>query len=392
MRVLVLGLLLSVLSACSVLPRLPAPPTDSSANATIQGISAVRYSLTTQSGIDAIVADIREQHRTSPYKTNSPDINFLSISGGGDNGAFAAGLLTGWTLRQDRPRFQLVTGVSTGALIAPFAFLGSEYDHILSKVYTEVGQKDIFKPIGLLSALFRDSYADSSPLYKLISTYVDAELLKKIAYEYNVHHRWLVVGTTNLDAGLPVAWNMGKIASQGTPESLDLFRKILLASAAIPAAFPPVLFDVMVNDRLYQEMHVDGGASTQAFLYPPTLHRNAQRDPKFAKLKWRAFIIRNSRLDIKRMEIERRATSIASRAIEQLIYSQGLGDLYRMYIITKADGVEYNLAFIEPDFNVQHKTEFDTAYMKALFEYARNKAAAGYRWWTAPPGIEQTLH
>lgn len=344
-----------------------------------------------QGGIDAIVRDINEQHKKSPFNHDTKEVNFLSISGGGDNGAFAAGLLNGWSERNDRPRFQLVTGVSTGALIAPFAFLGSEYDHVLRQVYTQVQQRDIFKPIGLLSVIFRDSYADTSPLKALISKHINADILKKIAHEYNVNHRWLIVGTTNLDAGIPIAWNMGKIASQGTPEALRLFKKILLASASIPGAFPPVLFDVEINDQKYQEMHVDGGASMQAFLYPPTLHRHTKKNPEFADLKWRAFIIRNSRLDIRRMEIERLTTSIASRAIEQLIYSQGLGDLYRMYIITQADDVEFNLAFIDSEFKFPHTQEFDTKYMQALFEFAKEKASKGYPWWSAPPGIEKPI-
>lgn len=383
---------LGLLTACVPLERRSAPPFSTSNHASVQGLENIRYSLTTQSGIDAIVADIDEQHRKVPFRNDTKEVNLLSISGGGDNGAFAAGLLNGWSERNDRPRFQLVTGVSTGALIAPFAYLGSDYDHVLNQVYTQVQQKDIFKPIGLLSALFRDSYADSSPLMKLISTHITADVLRKIAHEYNVNHRWLIVGTTNLDAGMPIAWNMGKIASQGTPEALELFKKILLASASIPGAFPPVLFDVEINHQKYQEMHVDGGASTQAFLYPPTLHRNTNNDPQFSKLKWRAYIIRNARLDLKRMEIERRTTSIASRTIEQLIYAQGLGDLYRMYIITQADGVEFNLAFIDSTFNFPHTREFDTKYMKALFEYAKDKASKGYPWWSAPPGIERTLH
>lgn len=384
-------IVLCMMAACAPLERRPAPPVDLSNDTSIQGVKNLRYSLNTQSGIDAIVEDINAQHKKIPFKINTNEVNFLSISGGGDNGAFAAGLLNGWSETKKRPKFQLVTGISTGALIAPFAFLGSEYDYVLRQVYTEVQQTDIFKPLGLLSVLFRDSYADSSPLMKLISKHINADILKKIAHEYHVNHRWLIVGTTNLDAGMPIAWNMGKIASIGTPEALELFKKILLASASIPGAFPPVLFDVDIENQQYQEMHVDGGASTQAFLYPPTLHRNTKKIPGLSHLKWRAYIIRNARLDLKRMEIERRTTSIATRTIEQLIYSQGLGDLYRMYIITQADGVEFNLAFIDSDFNYPHTREFDKKYMQALFEYARVKASTGYPWWSAPPGIEKPI-
>ena len=352
-------------------------------------MKGVRYFTKTQAGIDSVVEEIERQRVLVPFKLNAKTIDFLSISGGGDNGAFAAGVLNGWSAHGTRPTFNLVTGVSTGALIAPFAFLGPEYDATLRDVYTSITPERVYTSSGVLSALFGDSYADTSPLYRLISEHITPEVLKKIAYEYTYNHRWLIVATTDLDDGMPVAWNMGKIAAYGTTEALTLFRKILLASASIPAAFPPVLFEVTLNGEPYQEMHVDGGASSQAFLYAPTLQKQVQQDPRYIKLPRRVFIIRNSRLEPERVITERRATSIAARSIGLLIYNQGLGDLYQMYLIAKTDGLQFNLAYIRRDFDFPHQHEFDTEYVRALYQYGFDQAENGYPWRQAPPGFDQ---
>jgi hypothetical protein len=199
-----------------------------------------------------------------------PPLELLAVSGGGDNGAFGAGLLCGWTEAGNRPQFKAVTGISTGALIAPFAFLGSDYDHVLRTVYTSVKPTDIATRRNLLAAIANDGMADNSPLWELISKFVDQSFLDKIAEEHQ-HGRVLLIGTTDLDARQPVMWNMGIIASSKAPGALELFRGILLASAAIPGAFPPKMIRVDVDGKPYEEMHVDGGASTQVFLYPPSM-------------------------------------------------------------------------------------------------------------------------
>lgn len=384
-------LVLLVIVGCSPLPRqMPTPP-GQALNAEVNGMKNVRYFTKTQAGIDAVVREIERQRAAVPFVLNSNTIDYLSISGGGDNGAFAAGLLAGWTLHGNRPTFNLVTGVSTGALVAPFAFLGSEYDDLLREVYTTITPDKVYSESGVVSALVGDSYADTAPLYRLISEHITPDVLRKIAHEYTQNHRWLIVATTDLDDGVPVAWNMGKIATYGTPEALELFRRVLLASAAIPAAFPPVLFDVTLNGQPYQEMHVDGGASSQAFLYTPTLQRQVQQDPRYVKMPRRVFIIRNSRLEPERVFTERRATSIAARSINLLIYNQGLGDLYRMYLIAKADGLQYNLAYIQRDFDFPHEYEFETNYVRALYQYGFDQAVRGYPWRKAPPGIDQPI-
>jgi predicted patatin/cPLA2 family phospholipase len=314
-----------------------------------------------------------------------PTAYFLAISGGGDNGAYGAGLLKGWTAAGNRPEFKGVTGISTGALIAPFAFLGPRYDHVLEQVYTKSTPTDIFKKRGLLKGLFGEAMADTTPLAKVIETYVTRDFLNEIAVEYD-KGRLLLVGTTNLDSLEPAIWNMTAIAASKDPGAVALFRSILLASASIPGAFPPVMIDVNVDGTSYQEMHVDGGTIAQVFLYPPSVSI-AQSVKRNRVL----YIIRNARLDADWASTERKTMTIAMRAINSLTRTQGIGDLYRIYATSQRDGIDFNLAYIPPTFNVPHREEFDTQYMRALFDVGYADAKGGYAWQKYPPGFETPI-
>jgi hypothetical protein len=311
-----------------------------------------------------------------------PPTYFLAISGGGDNGAYGAGFLNGWTAAGTRPQFKVVTGVSTGALIAPFAFLGPRYDYVLERVYTTTSQKDIFKKRGLIKALFGDAMADTRPLAGVISSYVNRQLLDEIAAEY-AKGRLLLVGTANLDTLEPVIWNMTAIAASKDPNAISLFSRILLASASIPGAFPPVMIDVNLEGKHYQEMHVDGGTIAQLFLYPPSV--SVANAPQRKRV---AYIIRNARLDPDWASTQRRTMTIAMRAIDSLTRTQGIGDLYRVYATTQRDGIDFNLTYIPASFDVPHKEQFDTPYMKALYDVGFNAAKSGYQWQKYPPGFD----
>ena len=311
-----------------------------------------------------------------------PPAYFLAVSGGGDNGAFGSGLLNGWSETGTRPQFKIVTGVSTGALIAPFAFLGPAYDAQLRDVYTTMTPERVFRQRGYTAALFDDAMADTTPLSLLIAKYADQNLLDAIAAEYR-KGRLLMIGTTNIDAQRPVIWNIGAIAASGHPGALDLVRKILRASSAIPGAFQPVLIDVAVNGQKYQELHVDGGAIAQLFLYPPSI------DLKGAGVKRerRAYIIRNARLDPDYAVTERRTISIAGRAVSTMLAASGRNDVLRTYFVTQRDGVDYNLAYIGTDFQMTENGQFEQPYMKALYDYGFQQAKEGHAWHKAPPGL-----
>lgn len=381
------------MSGCSLLPtRQSAVPQDLTDKAEAVGLPGVRYLVgpkMPEFTRDAMDSFYREQtYRAEQGLVGPlPPVNFLAISGGGDNGAFGAGLMCGWTATGNRPQFKGVTGISTGALIAPFAFLGPKYDFVLRKVYTDTSPKDIMVPRYLLAAIiFDDAMADNAPLGHLVKEYITEDTLKEIAQEYQ-RGRLLLIATTNLDARQAVIWNMGKIAASGRPEALDLFHKILLASAAIPGAFPPMMIDVEANGNRYQEMHVDGGAMAEVFLYPPALKVGELTKQEHIVRERNLYVIRNARLDPEWAEVERRTMSIAARAVDSLIHSQGVGDLYKIYAEAQRDGISFNLGYIPKSFNAPHKEEFDTEYMRKLFQTGYDLAVKGYQWDKTPPGL-----
>jgi len=320
---------------------------------------------------------------------NLSPANFLAVSGGGDDGAFGAGLICGWSDSGKMPTSKLVTGVSTGSMIAPFAFLGGAYIGRLRTLYTTIKPEDISEDAGLFGALFGEALADTEPLARLISRYVDQQMLADIAREY-ARGRLLLIGTTSLDEQRPVIWNLGAIAGSGHPGALELTRKVLLASAAIPGAFPPVMIEVDAAGRRYQEMNVDGGAVVQTFLYPPdTGLRVDLRSAEHARQR-HAYIVRNGRLDPDWAKVDRRFLKIVGRAISTMIHYSGYNDIIRIYATTKRDGVDYNLAYIEPDFPDMKHEEFDPAYLRALFDYGYAKGRQGSAWHKAPPLLETT--
>lgn len=378
-----------MLQACSTPSRLPPEPSESTTKVSILDIPNVRFFPDEQIAelVEEGLASVQREMKALGVKSPSelPEANFLAISGGGDDGAFGAGLLKGWTESGTRPAFKMVTGVSTGALIAPFAFLGPVYDVQLEKVYTRVTQKDIFIARNIIGAIFDDALSDTSPLQKLISRYMNEELLEKIAEEYD-KGRLLFIGTTYLDGRRGVIWNIGAIAKSGHPDALKLFHQVLRASSAIPAAFPPVMIDVNVDGKDYQEMHVDGGAVAQLFLYPPYLGTEIRK----VKRKRRAYLIRNGAIGKDWADVERSTLGIAGRAISTMIYSSGVNDLFRTYLITQRDGVEYYLAYIDSDFKgPPHIRDFDPKYMNALFDYSYQKSRHGFPWKREPPFVHK---
>jgi hypothetical protein len=374
-----------MLAGCATQPRLPSVPRHESHEATFLGIPDARYSLSGDPA--ALGAMYAAAERRRQLAGNTGTDHLLAISGGGENGAFGAGLLYGWTERGDRPQFRLVTGVSTGALTAPFAFLGSRYDEQLKAVYTTVQRDNIAQILPILTILRSDSVADSRPLANLIATYVTAEMVEEIGREYR-KGRVLLIGTTNLDLGQPIAWNIGAIASSDHPARVQAIRDILLASASIPGAFPPVMMDVMVGGSRRQEMHVDGGATTQVFLYPSNAPLRLAPAPmrRTPRVAW---IIRNGRTQELHEEVKRGLLQIAARSISTMITSNAIGDIYRMYLVTQRDRVDFNLAYISSRFTVPYEKPFEPAYMNALFEFGRNEARTNQPWLKQPPGYRR---
>jgi predicted patatin/cPLA2 family phospholipase len=324
-----------------------------------------------------------QQHYSAIY--GKPH-NYLAISGGGANGAFGAGLLAGWTETGTRPEFTMVTGISTGALTAPFAFLGSDYDDELKKVYTTTSTEDIARKRNIIAAAFSDSMIDTTPLRAMIASYFNPDIIEAIAREHKRGRR-LFIGTANLDAGRSVVWNIGAIAASDYPRKVELVHDVLQASAAIPVAFPPVVIPVEANGRPYDEMHVDGGTGAQVFVYPAAMDWKRIAEKLKVQGKPKVFVIRNSFLDPDYQGVNRNILPIGLRTINSLIRSQGIGDLYQIHALCMRDGNDFNLAYLPADFTEKPTESFDPVYMGKLFDLGYQMAKVGYPWKKWPPGF-----
>ncbi len=318
----------------------------------------------------------------------------LVLSGGGSAGAFGAGFLSGWTKAGTRPDFKLVTGVSTGSLQATFAFLGSDYDHVLTRAFQEYDTEHIYTERGIVGAVLGDSAWDSAPLKKIIDTYIDDAVLAAVTKKHAVGHR-LFVGTSNMDTGELVIWDMGKIASSNRPDKLKRYRNVILASCSIPVLFPPVYFGIEVDGKMYYEMHMDGGAKSALFLRGFMLDvEDAMIDAGISdpETELSLYIIRNgvSGDEASRDNVAASSLSIATKMINEVFELSMSASLYRIYVLAALYGVDFNLAAIPDDFDPDlDPVIFDLAQMKRLYDFAFNEAKTGYKWMKVPPGLDK---
>jgi len=259
-----LAALMSVLllAACGSLPRETFTATDLAGEAP-QGMNDIRFNAS-----DA-TAGIKFAEAARTRRAHQKTFDVLAISGGGSNGAYGAGILVGWSKTGERPEFDIVTGVSTGALTAPFAFLGPDWDRRLTEAYTSPAAEKILERRGI-DLLFKPGFYDTKALRSLVEKYVDPPLLYAIAMEH-ARGRRLLIATTNLDTEETVIWDMGAIAARGDAASLKLFQDILVASSSIPGVFPPTLIEVQGKGRALSEMHVDGSVTIPFFVAPESL-------------------------------------------------------------------------------------------------------------------------
>lgn len=304
---------------------------------------------------------------------------WLVLSAGGEDGAYGAGLLGGWSKTGKRPEFSLVTGVSTGALIAPFAFLGPKYDEALRDAYTKVSSVDIFEIGGK-----GESLLDTWPLHDLIAKRITPDLLKAIAAEHARGRRLLIL-TANLDAGRPVAWDIGAIASRGDERALKLVRNVIVAAVSIPGAFPPVLIDVEVaGGKVTQEMHVDGGTSGQFYLAPDSmLASNSNAKLPASEI----YLIANMKLGQEFALTERSLTGILTRTMTTAIKYMLRGALDRAYAAAKRSGAAFYLAYVPQDFSAPARGPFDPDYMRPLYEAGYARGASQNPFYREPPDL-----
>jgi hypothetical protein len=341
---------------------------------------------------ESLLLSWKQEKQTLGLKDHEPfpETSYLAISGGGPDGAFGAGLLVGWTQHGSRPQFKIVTGVSTGALIAPFAFLGSEYDEQLKTVYTTIGDKDIFKVRSLVTIFRGDSVADTTPLFTLTEKYITEGMLDKIAIEHQKGRR-LLVGTTNLDTQRPVIWDMGAIAGSSSPDRVKLFRKVLVASASIPVAFSPQYIDVVAGGQKFEEMHVDGGTTRELFLYPVGLRLIDLRESVGIHRRGNLFMIVNNHLGAQYEPTKSRLNAIAMRSIFTLTKSTARGDLIALYLSSERDNISFNLASIPDEIKLESRSVFDQQYMKKLFSIGYGMSVNGFPWASVPPGLDTAV-
>ncbi len=284
---------------------------------------------------------------------------WLALSTGGADGAFGAGFLNGLSAAGKRPDYAMVTGVSTGALMAPFVFAGPRYDDALRTAYTKITAADIFE-VGSTG----ESFIDSWPLKDLIAKQITPALVADVAAEHRKGRR-LFVATTDLDAERSVIWNMGAIAAHGGDAALNLFRSVLLASGSIPGAFPPVLIDVAANGKHFQEMHVDGGVGGQFFVAPAALLESTSN---YRLPATQLDVVINSGLGRDFQVVERSTPAILTQAVGMAVKVDIRLMLDRTYIAAKRSGVGFNVATIPPSFNTPSRGPFDPVYMQALFQ------------------------
>jgi predicted acylesterase/phospholipase RssA len=399
-RLVLLGIVCTLGTApgCSALLgsiRLRNPVPEALANAaSVPGLPHVR---TWGDGVSenyrlSLVESARQEkayYEAHPNEKMPETVDILCISGGGQSGAHSAGLLCGWTASGTRPQFRLVTGVSTGGLIAPLAFLGPKYDAMLKEGYTTTTTKSIMDPRGLLRLLRADSVANTEPLAKLIAKWITPETLKEIAAEHGKGRR-LLIGTTNLDAQRPVIWDMGAIAASGHPKALELFRTVMRASASIPVAFTPVYLAVEAEGKTYDEMQVDGGVAATMFLLGSGLGPEATRAISEGARQGRPvnlYVLRSGQVMAQYDVVRPLLKSIASHAMDAMGRFQVLNDMMRLYSIARSEGMTYHVAYVPGDFKDQPANSFDPKFMSKLFHMAYDKAVKGYPWEKTPPVV-----
>jgi hypothetical protein len=382
-RFILVALVALTLGACSGPERNPIPIDQISA-ATIPNLPDVRYwGDTPPENLDDMLVEIEAQRRVSGV---GKEIVLLAISGGADNGAFGAGLMKAWSDLGTRPEFTVVTGVSTGALTAPFAFLGPDYDDQLAELYGGGHPPSAyFKKRSIFSIWPNASVADSAPLFELIKKYGTADMLAKIAREHKRGRR-LLVQSANMDAQRAVIWDLGAIAASGAPNALDIFHKALLASASVPGVFPPVVFDVEVDGQQYQELHADGGVISQDTTLGDWQYnlRKSREERASSQRPSAIYLIRNGRVEPEPEITEFNILGLSGRAVSTLIKMQGIGDIVTAYGSAVISGADFRVTWIGRDFDAPYPGPFDPGFMKALYQYGYDLMIAGEAWENKP--------
>lgn len=373
------------LSGCASVDSARTPYTaEESVAATVPGMGAVRFYA---DGPASVFDRFRRDVFIQAAARHEP-VTALALSSGGADGAYGAGFLKGLSESHQRPRFTIVTGVSTGALMSPFVFLGPQYDDAIADLYTNGLAESLVKNVSVFNGLFGNALVDSDKLGRLTARFVTPEIMAAVAAEHRRGRRLLVV-TTNLDAQRSVVWDMGAIANSGSPDALKLFRQVLAASASIPALFPPRLVQVEAGGHPFQEMHVDGATMRQVYVAPDeVIFGRGRSSSEITDL----YVVVNNKLDPSFSVVENNTVSVAARALSTILKREDRNNVLGAYSYAASHGIGYHLTYVggdvpDPASDDQTK-QFSTDYMRDL--YARG-VAAGSRpgpWQTRPPLVQ----
>ncbi|WP_240352452.1 patatin-like phospholipase family protein [Agarivorans sp. Alg241-V36] len=373
-----------VLLACS------APPRNASLYSEVMsplGVSGIRYWDGESKEITGHDLEAEYQQillgRESRGEQQLSEINHLALSGGGINGAFSAGVLNAWSDNDTRPEFDLVTGVSTGAIVSIFAYLGSDYDPVLKRYYTETSMNSLFEVNGIWSLLGGKTVLNTQGFERQVRSYVNADIVQKIASERS-KGRLLVIGTTNLDNEKMSMWDIGKIAQQNNQQAVSLIQDIIIASSSVPGAFPAKSLEISDGEQAYEELHVDGGVSRQVFLVPQWAYHSAYLED----LPQQVYVIRNGPLKPHYRVIENSLTEISLRSLSTMIRNQGIGDVEHIYHFSQRHHLGFHLAYIDSDFPLISEEAFTQQYMNSLYQYGYQKTRDAAIWEAVPPSLK----
>lgn len=391
-------LLTALLNACVGTARPTAPPPGAQYELPWGAVPVETWDRPNDDQLSKIMVESM-QAKIKAARSTDPDARIpyrvLTLSGGGARGAYGAGVLAGWTHRGDRPQFDTVTGISTGALMATPAFLGSEYDDDLA-LYSQLDNDDVFTTRSKLTSLTRDALFDTAPLRATLAGLITQQTLELVAVEYRKGRR-LFIGTTNLDANTFTIWNMGKIAASDRQDKLKRYIDVVLASASFPIVFPPVYIEVEGENGTYTQMHTDGGVRETVFFYDFVDELRAAIDAAGLareELQAELFLLYNGPIFSKATynPVDGRVLSIAAASIESLMRKVTLSSLYRLWVLTLSRGADFHLSFIPPEYPLGvDPLNFDPMEMAALYEFGYQRALAGDAWDTqvAPTTLEE---
>lgn len=366
---MVAALLAVTLSACASWPdRLPVTASDQ-ADAAVPGYEEIR--IWDDAPREAWLAWRDRLFVERAQAGRSARVEMLAISSGSDKGAYSAGFLNGWSEAGTRPTFDIVSGVSTGALIAPFAFLGTPYDPHLKSLYTTIDSSSIYNATPLKGLFGGPSLASTKPLVGLIESYATADMIDAVASEHRRGRR-LLVQTTNLDAERGVVWDMGAIAASDNPARYALFRQILLASASIPGLFPPVLIDVTSGDADFSELHVDGATVSSVVVIPPTFLFSSNGEDSY--VDGRVTVLYNGALQPVFRVTEPTVFSLLDRALTTALKTADLRSIRALRRHADETGLKLEVYSIgsqadDPDIDL-----FDPEFMQLLYDRGRETA------------------